>query len=597
MRSASNHESSLGTIRLLSAYLRPYRMSVGLKLFSTLLSASNDIFMVYVISALVNASLSGDRAELTNVVYLMAISVVAGVVASVLGVYTSGRYSTYAVRDMKNAVGERLGKLPVSYIDSRHSGDFSSRMTTSMNAIEGFLNHDLAAVLFHIVRVVVCIAFMFYMNWQLTLFCFLIILIMAVVTVAISRPLGEYAANVHKGMANTNSMVQDTISGFYLVKSYNLAQVFVEKYRGTLHQVLEHVLRIAKRIAAMESVSILVRTVPFIVFFLFGGYLVHQDLLTIGALLAFAQFINYLTTGMGELPRLLSNYKTTSGVVNYVFEFYDEQPERDGGKTLTARDCAHADPVLAFNGVSASYDESTKVLDDISFTLPKGKTVAIVGPSGSGKTTIFKLIVGFYPYQSGEIKLFNEPLSSVSLSSARSMLSMVSQDTFLYPGTIEENITCLNDGYSREDVELAAKTANIHAYIQSLPDGYQTIVGERGVKLSGGQRQRIAIARAILKNAPILLLDEATSALDTESEYLVQAAINRIMADKTVLLIAHRLSTVMTADHIIVLDEGRIVQQGTHAELLAVNGMYNRLFRNQSANWDAMTQQSDREGA
>ncbi len=576
-----NRYSIFQTLRRLLAYLRPYRFWVGIKLLSTVVLAANDILLVYIINLLFSSTLSGDREGLMQAVYLILLFIVIGVAVNFFNVYAAGRYAALVTRDMKNDACEHVSKLPISYMETRHSGDYSARMTSSVHEIEGFVYNDFAALIFHVFRVTACIAVMFYMNWQLTLFCLSMVLVMAFLSGAISRPLGKYAADVQQRMAGVNTIVQDTIGGISMLKSYNLGQVIANRFRHSIDQLMAQYLRIEKRVAAIGALSIFVRTAPLVGFFLFGGYLVTRQEMTIGALLAFAQFINYLVQGMGEIPNQIGRFKMMAGVVNYLYEMLDHKTERTDGREPSV--LPEEVPALEFDEVSFSYDGQTKVLNEVSFTLEKGKTIALVGPSGSGKTTVFKLITGFYDYQGGSIKLYDQPLTDWKLTAARTLISQVSQDTFLFPGSIAENIACSEEGFRMEDVERAAQLANIHAFIHALPEGYQTLVGERGVKLSGGQRQRIAIARAIMKDAPILLLDEATSALDTESEQHVQAAINRMMSNRTVLVIAHRLSTVRNADRILVLHEGRIVESGTHAELLSLGGMYERLYRDQAS--------------
>jgi len=530
---------------------------------------------------LVNSSLSGDNVELMRSIYYMMLSVVVGIIVNFLETYSSGRFSANAVRDMKDTFSTHIDKLPVSYMEARHSGDLSSRITNGATAIENFFNGDLGFILFNSIRLGVSLIVMLFMNWQLLLLCMVILPLMAILTSYISRPLNEYASRLQQSLAQTNSAVQDTIGGIHIIKSHNLVHVFFHKFKVRVDQMLIDSLVIEKRKAGMGLVSVFVQTAPFLIFFIAGGYLVITGHFTAGGLVSFAMLLNYLVNAMGVLPNLISNYKIVAGIAKHLFEILDEEVERTDGRRP---EVSQAAPAIEFDHVSFSYEEHKWILDDVSFTVPQGKTVALVGASGSGKTTVFKLISGFYNIQGGCIKLFGEPLSDWELSYARSMISLVSQETFLFSGSLAENITCGKNHYSMDEVERAAKLANIHEYIRSLPDGYDSLVGERGVKLSGGQRQRISIARAILKNAPILLLDEATSALDTESEMLVTEAINRVKQDKTVIVVAHRLSTIIEADEVLVLDNGRIVERGTHDELLSVDGTYKRLYNKQLIN-------------
>ncbi|PWW07318.1 ABC-type multidrug transport system fused ATPase/permease subunit [Paenibacillus cellulosilyticus] len=577
---ASANLSDLSTRRLFS-FLKPYRFWVVVKIFSAASNAANDIFLVYVMNILVNSSLSGDKEELMRSIYLMIVSVFIGIIVNFLETYSSGRFSACMTRDIKDTLSAHIDKLPISSLEAHHSGDLSSRMTNGTTAIENFFNGDFGYILFNAIRVSTTIIVMLFMNWQLLLLCMVILPLMSILTNSLSRPLSDYSSNLQKSLAKMNSSVQDTVNGIHIVKSYNLVQVFFNKFKALLDQMLADSLLIEKRKSIMGSVSVLVQTAPFLIFFLTGGYLVIKGHFTAGGLVSFAMLLNYLVNGMGALPNQISDYKVMVGTARHLFEILDEETERKGGKMPAISPLA---PAISFNQVSFSYDGHKRVLNDVGFTLQQGKTIALVGASGSGKSTVFKLISGFYKAQDGDINLFGEPLSDWDLPYARSMISLVSQETFLFPGSLADNITCGKSDYSMEEVERAAQLANIHEYIQTLPNGYNSLVGERGVKLSGGQRQRISIARAILKDAPILLLDEATSALDTESEMLVQEAITRVMKEKTVLVVAHRLSTIIDADEVLVLDNGCMVERGTHDELLAKDGTYKRLYHKQLIN-------------
>jgi ATP-binding cassette subfamily B protein len=524
----------------------------------------------------------------------MIVFIIIGIIMNFLDTYASGRFSAYAARDMKDRFSVHINNLPVSYVETHHSGDLVSRMTNGVTSIENFIRDDLMGFVLEVVRVSVSIGVMIFLSWKLLLFCVIILPVMAVITTRISRPLNEYSSQLQRSLAKSNSAVQDMINGNYIIKSFNLIQVFYLKFKALLDQMLTDSLRVEKRKATMGAVSVFVQTAPFLLFFLFGGYMVINGDLSAGALVAFAQLLTYLIGGMGAIPYKINNYSTTAGVAAHLFEILDEKTERTGGNAPLISPSA---PAIEFINVSYSYDEHKQVLNDVSFILHQGKTIALVGPSGSGKSTIFKLISGFYDYENGSIKLFEAPISEWELSAVRGRIAMVSQESFLFSGSIAENISCGKDEYSMEAVVEAAKMANIHDYIQSLPEGYHAHVGERGVKLSGGQRQRVSIARAILKNAPILLLDEPTSALDNESEMLVQEAIHRVMKDKSVLVVAHRLSTIIEADEILVLDQGRIVESGTHQELLGQEGTYKRLYYKQLIKQDDFQATFDGEGA
>jgi len=309
----------------------------------------------------------------------------------------------------------------------------------------------------------------------------------------------------------------------------------------------------------------------------FGGYLAISGHLTFGNLTAFIVMLNFVANPLSSLPPIIAGIGEASGAAQRMVGILDQDTERMDGQKFPFDEKA---AVVRFAHVDFSYGEEP-VLQDVSLSIQRGQTVAVVGPSGGGKSTLLRLLLGFYPLEENRLFLFEQDLNDWSLPSAREHMALVAQDTYLFPVSIAENIACGRPGASQAEIERAARMANIHDYIVSLPEGYRTLAGERGVRLSGGQRQRLALARAILKDAPILLLDEPTSALDTESEALVQEALERFMAGRTTIVIAHRLSTIRDADRVLVLEGGRIVEQGSHDELMSRAGRYKELYLRQ----------------
>ncbi len=575
-------------------YLKPYWFWVVLKLIGTIINALNDILLVYFIQQLVNSSLSKDRSELMQSIYLMLAVVGIGIIVNFVEAYSAGRFSAGAVRDMKGQISNHLSNLPVATLDRYHSGDLISRMTNGMNGMESFYKHDFTGIIFHLLRLGVSFAAMLYFNWSLLLFCMVLIPVTVVLSNVVGKPLEGYAAKLQQSLAQTNATVADSLGGIPMVKAYNLAQVLFGRYSGNVKAALQDALAIEKSRAIMSMVSVIINTAPFLLCFLYGGYLVIEGDFTAGGLIAFAQLLNYFVQSAGLAPNLFGNYKVTMGTARQLFEILDETAERTDGSGFSEDQTV---PAIDIKDLSFSYDGANQVLHGLTMGVAPGTVTAIVGPSGGGKSSIVKLLCGFYAYQDGSIRLYGKDLSEWSLPAARSMMAVVSQDTYLFPGSIKENLLYGNPDATMKDVIEAAQIANIHDFITELQDGYDTLVGERGAQLSGGQKQRVSIARAILKNSPIILLDEPTSALDTESEALVQEALERIMQGKTVLVIAHRLSTIQMADQVLVLNQGRIVEKGTHQELLEARSFYQRLYLGQFIGEDSTLTLPREEGA
>jgi ABC-type multidrug transport system fused ATPase/permease subunit len=323
-----------------------------------------------------------------------------------------------------------------------------------------------------------------------------------------------------------------------------------------------------------------------------GGYLVIDKNMTFGGLFAFINLLNFVVNPLGSLPGIIASIGEACGAAQRVFKLIDSPGERQDGAILGSKAVAlpfdslaatETAPAIQFKDVSFAYSADSPVLKHVSLSIPRGQTVAIVGPSGGGKTTLLKLILGYYPLPDEAVQLFGADLNAWQLSAARQQMAFVAQDTYLFPVSLGENIGCGRPGASQAEIENAARQANIHEFIAGLPEGYATNAGEWGARLSGGQKQRISLARAILKDAPILLLDEPTSALDAESEALIQEALDRFARQRTTVVVAHRLSTIKNANRVVVLQEGQIIEEGTHAELIARGGLYLELYQGQFA--------------
>ncbi len=490
-----------------------------------------------------------------------------------------GSFSERTLAAIRQAITVRATGMPVRYLEDHHSGDMLSILNADLAKVKKLLSNDLLALTRDIALGIGALIYISFLSWQLTLISTLLVPLAFWGVSKLTTALSRRTEQMQEDIGQVNSIAQDGLGGLLITRAFNLTRILDERFRQVNSRALSKGVDIARQRAVVETVGYMVGMLPFIITFGYGGYLVIHGQMTFGAIYTFINLLNYVTNPLTEIPNMWAGIGEAAGAAQRIFHLLDQPPERQDG--TVQQPSLDADPLIQFDGVSYAYQPGTSVLGNVTFGIRKGEKVAIVGPSGSGKTTILKLLMGFYPIDDGKITIFGAGINDWQLATLRQQMAFVAQDTYLFPVSIGENIRCGKGDASGLDIEVAAKAANIHDFVLSLPETYETLVGERGARLSGGERQRIALARAILKDAPLLLLDEATSALDSESEALVQEALERFMVNRTTLVIAHRLSTIKNADRVLVLDAGRIVESGTHAELFAKGGLYRNLYMTQ----------------
>jgi ABC-type multidrug transport system fused ATPase/permease subunit len=492
---------------------------------------------------------------------------------------------------IRQQLADHIARLPVPYLEERHSGDFLSVINDDLTKLQTLFSDNMLNLFGQSIRFIGAFGYIFFfISWKLTLVATLMTPLAFVIMSKVSQPVPKRSKEMQNAIGEVNHVAQDGLGGLLISRVFNLTGIMDARYRRANERAVEKGFAIARLTSKIDIIGYAVSILPFIVTCSVGGYLVIQQQMTFGGLLTFINLLNHVANPLGSIPRIWGSIAEATGSAERLYEVLDHDVERTGGRTF--RPQPKEGTAIDFDGVHFAYEEGAALIEDADLKIPNGQTVAVVGPSGSGKSTLLKLILGFYPVSEGSIALWGHDLKDWQLDAARQSMAFVAQDTYLFPVSIAENIACGRSDVSREAVEQAAKAANIHAFITSLPEGYDTQVGERGARLSGGQRQRIALARAILKDAPLLLLDEPTSALDTESEALVQEALDRFMVDRTTVVIAHRLSTIREADRILVLDDGRIVQEGTHSTLTAQPGLYRDLYQQQFAAADTARRES-----
>jgi subfamily B ATP-binding cassette protein MsbA len=563
--------------RRLLAFVRPYTRRLALAALCLLGVSIASLVFPWVVRSLVDSVFLHHDERTLNLIALALFAVF--VLQAILNfgqTYLISWVGERIVADLRRHIYDHLTSLSLSFYSESRTGELMSRVTNDVNAVQTAVSGNLLSLLQQVVTLFGSLAIIFYLDWRLSLLMLVVTPMLAFCGAFFGRWLGRIARQVQAALGEATTVLEETLGNMRVVQSFTREQYESQRFGGMVERVFVLTLgRIRVRASFVSLISFLAFGSITLVLWFGGREVLHGDL-TPGGLISFLFYIFLIAGPLGTLANLYSQIRESMGAATRIFELLDTPPaitDRPG-----ARSPATTEGRVTFVDVRFSYAVGHEVLRGVSFTMEPGAMVALVGPSGAGKTTIATLIPRFYDPDSGSVTVDGVDIRDLTLQSLRAQLAVVPQEPVLFGMSIRENIAYGRLGATDTEILAAAEAANAREFIDKLPNGIDSQVGERGVKLSGGQRQRIAIARAILRDPRILILDEATSSLDNESERLVQEALERLMVGRTTLVIAHRLTTVQRADRIVVIDDGAVVESGTHFELLAAEGLYHRLY-------------------
>lgn len=573
----------MNTLKRFIQYYKPYQTLFYLDLLCAAAISIIDLLYPQILRSLTHTLFAGDPNLLVKA--LLPIGIGLFIMYAIQSLckfyvcYQGHMMGAYMERDMRQQLFDHYEKLSFSYYDRNNSGQMMSKLVSDLFDIAELAHHGPENLFISLIKIVGSFIFLFLISWQLALPLAFLVLCMLIFSLAQNERMQATFMDNRKRIGDVNASLQDTLAGIRVVQSFANEKTEQEKFRSSNHHFLMSKDANYRCMASFMSFNLFFQGMMYLVTLVWGGYLIAKGILQVSDLAMYALYIGIFISPIQILVELTEMMQKGFSGFRRFLDVIDTEPEIKNFPGAVPLTKVRGD--VLYDNVSFSYQDDEPVLSHVSFHIPAGKSVALVGPSGGGKTTICSLLPRFYDVTEGTIFIDGADIKTLTLESLRRQIGIVQQDVYLFCGSVRENIAYGKPGASMAEIIDAAKKANIHDFIQSLPDGYDTFVGERGTRLSGGQKQRISIARVFLKNPPILILDEATSALDNESERHIQKSLEELAKNRTTITIAHRLSTIQNADEIIVINCNGISERGTHQQLLEKNGLYAHYYQMQ----------------
>ena len=584
-----------GTLKKLLAYLKPYHFKIGMVMVFAVCSTIFNIVGPKILAKATDKLSEGIMAKVANtggidfnyIVKILLILVVLYAASSlfsyIMGWIISG-VSQDAAFSLRKDISEKMNRLPLSYFDKHTSGDILSRVTNDIDTIAQSLNQSLSTLISNVVTLVGIFIMMLTISWQMTLIAVVVLPVSMTMISLVMKHSQKYFIQQQNSLGDVNGHIEEMYGGHQVVKAFNGEEKSVEQFEKYNESLYTSAWKSQFFGSLMMPISNFVGNIGYVGVCIIGGILAGSKTITIGDIQAFIQYVRQFNQPISQIAQAANLLQSTGAAAERVFEFLEEEELKEDSATLTTEEVQNMKGAVTFADVHFGYNPDKIIINDFSLHVHAGQKVAIVGPTGAGKTTIIKLLMRFYELNGGSIMIDGEDITKMKRSDLRSLFGMVLQDTWLFNGTIMDNLKYGRLNATDEEVKKACESAHVDHFIHTLSDGYDTMINEESSNISAGQKQLLTIARAFLKDPKILILDEATSSVDTRTEVLIQQGMDELMKNRTSFVIAHRLSTIRDADTIIVMRDGDIVEIGNHEGLLKENGFYATLYRSQFEN-------------